>query len=1291
MLNPINYSKARFFHARKHWKRASEEYGKAVGNHVSAPAIWHYRLGFTSGKVKNWAIAEKHLRIAITLNPKKSHWKYRLAFALDRLNRKVEATEIYHEVLEQEGNTAVMCQNIGKELMKLSRWAQAETAFQTAIEKNKTIAQNFNYLAQTLNKQAKWWQEIETLEAALKLSSYEPSWNYRLGEAYIKMGQFNPAIEAYQKAIKLKSNESEWHYRLGYALENAERFDEAKIAYAESIKLDSGNLSKRFGIGVFHQNLGLWQDAINAYSNQLTNSPQDAELYYRLGMAYDRCYQWSDAQKAYQNALAFNLDMPYWHYRLGFVFERQEYWLEAAEAYNVASKSNVSFMPYWRYRQGYVLAAGEQYEEACNAYLLTLEKQELNLSQLKGITDRSAKASLDILKSEFNSTKYLGQIIRTSISLLKSSLELDITGSDLHYQLGSQFELDEDWNNAASAYIAALDRKEQHTPLWYYRLGFVLTKAQRYREACDAFMETRIHRLPRGVDIKPYEEKSDLKPVMAYTEYFETLPVKQHVILYESYLGASISCNPLAIFKSLLNHPDYENYQHVWVLNDKSIIPKEYRKQKNIIFISRGTDLYRRYLASAGHLINNVTFPFWFIRRPEQKYLNTWHGTPLKGLGKDIPGEFMAHSNIARNFLHATHLLSPNEHTSNVMINRYDIEGIFSGKIAETGYPRIDLTLNATEATKAALRTNLELSNDLPVVLYAPTWRGAHGSAEVDLRQLEDDITALSSSPCQLLFRGHHFMEEALKDYNLPVTLASQNIEVSELLSIVDILITDYSSIFFDFLPTKRPILYYVHDLEDYTQARGLYFDLHDMPGTLCKSLEELTAGLSQQLESPLGNDISYQEARSKFCSFEDGTATQRAVNFFFNNDQEYVVSRYNSQRRNILSYGGPFIPNGITSSYLNLIGNLDPKETRAIVTIDPRGVKADSLRLEKFSELPDTTQVIGRVGHMVISAEEKWIIDKFTNTRGMLTSAMFEVYQKAFNREYIRTFGYSKFDAVSNFDGYSTFWASFFAYSSHSESTRKSIYLHNDMQKEADTRFPYLHAVARLYSNYNALISVSETMRNVNCGQLAQRFSIEPELFKFCNNTIDTDAIKINAQEPIDEDFVPWLDGTTTFVTLGRHSPEKDHAKLIRAFSVIYKKHSKARLLILGGGPLKNELQELINKLNLSKVVLLAGLRRNPFPLLQSCDCFVLPSNHEGQPMVLLEAMTLGCPIIATDIDGNRGVLQGGYGLLVENSEQGLVKGIQAFLDGDVDCKPFDPEEYQKDAVQMFYDVATT
>jgi CDP-glycerol glycerophosphotransferase len=128
------------------------------------------------------------------------------------------------------------------------------------------------------------------------------------------------------------------------------------------------------------------------------------------------------------------------------------------------------------------------------------------------------------------------------------------------------------------------------------------------------------------------------------------------------------------------------------------------------------------------------------------------------------------------------------------------------------------------------------------------------------------------------------------------------------------------------------------------------------------------------------------------------------------------------------------------------------------------------------------------------------------------------------------------------------------------------------------------------------------------------------------------------------------------------------------------------AKLLILGEGHLRTELKLLINELDLSKNVFLIGRRLNPFPYLKRADCFVLSSKHEGQGLVLLEAMILGIPIVSTDFPCVHDILGAEHGLIVENSVDGLIDGMKAFLDGKVQSKPFDYESYQKNALTMFY-----
>ncbi|MFC7392990.1 glycosyltransferase [Scopulibacillus cellulosilyticus] len=162
-------------------------------------------------------------------------------------------------------------------------------------------------------------------------------------------------------------------------------------------------------------------------------------------------------------------------------------------------------------------------------------------------------------------------------------------------------------------------------------------------------------------------------------------------------------------------------------------------------------------------------------------------------------------------------------------------------------------------------------------------------------------------------------------------------------------------------------------------------------------------------------------------------------------------------------------------------------------------------------------------------------------------------------------------------------------------------------------------------------------------------------------------------------------------FLNMGRLSPEKGQDNLIKAFAKFNKTQPNSRLYILGDGPLKNDLQDLIIELDLQGAVYLTGQQENPFRILKKCDCFVLSSHYEGQPMVLLEAMTLGMKIVATDIVANRTVLENGkYGILVENSIEGLESGLYMATNDETvnQIESFDYEKYNHKAMGTFYKV---
>jgi CDP-glycerol glycerophosphotransferase len=166
----------------------------------------------------------------------------------------------------------------------------------------------------------------------------------------------------------------------------------------------------------------------------------------------------------------------------------------------------------------------------------------------------------------------------------------------------------------------------------------------------------------------------------------------------------------------------------------------------------------------------------------------------------------------------------------------------------------------------------------------------------------------------------------------------------------------------------------------------------------------------------------------------------------------------------------------------------------------------------------------------------------------------------------------------------------------------------------------------------------------------------------------------------------VPPKEGVKTFVTVGRLSPEKNHERLLRAFDLVHQENPATRLLIVGDGPLLPDLQRLAHQLGLAQAVTFAGLQRNPYAIMARCDYFVLSSDYEGQPMVILEARVLGLPVVTTAFDSVRGALPEDEGIVVPRSHEALAEGMRRALAGEAASRQFDPVAYNQDAVADFY-----
>jgi len=375
------------------------------------------------------------------------------------------------------------------------------------------------------------------------------------------------------------------------------------------------------------------------------------------------------------------------------------------------------------------------------------------------------------------------------------------------------------------------------------------------------------------------------------SKYYQ-LPIKDKTVFYDSFSGLGILDSPRTLFKAMLKRDEFKDFIHIWTVNDEEVSKlnlDEFRSLPNVKLVKRNSRAYLKALTTSKYVVCNSSVPQYFARRPEQLYLNTWHGVPSKVMGYERPGQRVnATQNIVHNFLNTTHMIAANHFTGERMFKKaYMMEGVYNGVMLDEPLPRTD-TLRTTSREYAMERLKAAgITTDKKIIVYAPTWKGQlYNSLDYDLTELKEAVETLRSNidtdEYEVFLRVHYFIYRAiLMDEEMSKICIPFTVDTSELLSVVDVLISDYSSIFFDFLGTGRPILFYVPDLEDYSENRGLYIPMEDMPGPVSQSLEDIAEYINNLEEVKKEYQPKYDAMYEWCCSKEDGFVADRVIDSF--------------------------------------------------------------------------------------------------------------------------------------------------------------------------------------------------------------------------------------------------------------------------------------------------------------------------------------------------------------------------------------------------------------------------
>ncbi|MFE4846331.1 CDP-glycerol glycerophosphotransferase family protein, partial [Streptomyces sp. NPDC056689] len=358
-------------------------------------------------------------------------------------------------------------------------------------------------------------------------------------------------------------------------------------------------------------------------------------------------------------------------------------------------------------------------------------------------------------------------------------------------------------------------------------------------------------------------------------------PVDPYLAVFSAYWDRGMACNPAAIAAKVAELAP--RIHQVWVVSaaHAPLLPP------GTDHVVPGSRRYWEVMARAAYLVNNVNFPNAVVKRPEAVHVMTHHGTPLKRMGLDQIEYPTASKGLNFRQLLARvdkwdYSVTSNSHSTRTWERAYPAHYV----PLEYGYPRNDVFYRATAADIRAVRDRLGIAPGRRAVLYAPTHRDYEASwtPRLDLATLAERL----GDDTVLLVRGHYFYGGAasplaeLRRSGRVVDVSTYD-PVEDLCLAADVLVTDYSSIMFDYANLDRPIVVYADDWEMYAKTRGVYFDLiAEAPGPVARTQDELTEILTAGAWRDEASGKARAAFRRRFCEFDDGHAAERVVRRVF-------------------------------------------------------------------------------------------------------------------------------------------------------------------------------------------------------------------------------------------------------------------------------------------------------------------------------------------------------------------------------------------------------------------------
>ena len=380
-----------------------------------------------------------------------------------------------------------------------------------------------------------------------------------------------------------------------------------------------------------------------------------------------------------------------------------------------------------------------------------------------------------------------------------------------------------------------------------------------------------------------------------YLKYKLKYKVDDKTIFFEVYDGRNYTCSPKAIYEKMLTMKKFKDFKFIWAFNDPS--KHDVMKDKRLVIVKTNTKDYYKYISSSKYWIVNSIMDECITKKKGQVYVQCWHGTPLKRLRYDIEVNGAVLNTIEeirkrndRDAVKFDYFISPSKYCTEKFTSAFNLVAL--GKkdiIIEEGYPRNDSLFNRNKKEVDKIKDKLGIPKDKKVICYLPTFRDNQHTSGVgytyNLAINFDSLKKRFGKDYVILFKPHYFIANKIdlsKYKNFVYNVANYD-EINDIYLASDLLITDYSSVFFDYANLNRPVMFYMYDFDDYkNNLRDFYISLDELPGPIAKTQKELEDYIVNIDKSISKYKKTYDKFNDKYNYLDDGNASERVIRVIF-------------------------------------------------------------------------------------------------------------------------------------------------------------------------------------------------------------------------------------------------------------------------------------------------------------------------------------------------------------------------------------------------------------------------